>query len=509
MRISAALANDSQAEASIPFPGARRARGGGMVGWIIPSLLLIGALAFFLAFLIKGSAGDLQSAVALAITAVPYMIVAAEAPGRLLHPLSVFGFTMLLGIAGQTIYLTHGPPAYASEELLAGLSPDILNRGLLVVSIGVIALGVGYLASNSGDGNLRPGRLLTRGMRLGLARPSPRRTFWVGLMVCVISMVAFGLYAPKVGLHSPTDLLSSRKRFTVENGHVLVYGYYRFVISLAGPTFMLLAYVMIRNGISVFSRLGALALTSLLLIASYATITSSRTELLATVAVAAFIAIALRRREPGAITVVAVAIAAIACLTLLGGLRAVEDRRASSLSSTTGTSALLENAVGNRSWMDISTISVVVQRVPQAFPYQYGKTLVSIFWEPIPRTLWPSKPPVRIGPVIGPPVFGFSERRVSGAPPGILGELWLNGGVFVVVAGMVLLGAVIRWVERWYRLVRETGGLSAIPYGVVIVGTCLQLPIDDLTGVLTPVIENLVTLAILLWLVREGRERTT
>jgi oligosaccharide repeat unit polymerase len=507
MQISADFANSSRAIEMIPLPGARRAGGGGVAGWIIPGTLFIGALVFFLFFLVNGAVGDLQSAVALAITAVPFLIVAVEAPGRLLHPLSIFGFTMLLGIAGQTIYLTHGHPA-ALPELLSGLSPDILNRGLLVVSVGVVALGVGYLASsNRGHGSLRPGRLLTWGVQLGLAKPSPRRAFWVALVMCVISLVAFGLYAPKVGLHSPGDLLSSRKRFVVENGHVLVYGYYRFVISLASPTFILLAYIMVRNGISLFSRLGAVALVSLLLVAGYATVTSSRTELLATLAVAVFVAIALRRREPRSATIVAVTVVAIACLTLLGGLRAVDTGQARSLSSTTGTDALLENAVGNESWMDIGPISVLVQRVPQAYPYQYGKTLVSILWEPIPRTLWPGKPPVRIGPVIGPPVFGYSERRISGHPPGIVGELWLNGGVFVVVAGMVLVGAIIRWVERLYRLAPQTDGLSAIPYGILIVGTCLQLPIDDVTGVLTPILEYLVTLAVLLWLVRERSPR--
>ena len=506
MQISADLADGSRTLAVTPFPGARRASGGSVVGWVIPGALLAGALAFFVVFLINGAAGDLQSAVALAITAAPFLIVAIEAPGRLLHPLSIFGFTMLLGIAGQTIYLTHGHPA-ALPELLSGLSPDILDRGLLVVSVGVIALGVGYLASNPGRGSLRPGRLLTWGVQLGLAKPSPRRAFWVGLVMCVISMVAFGLYAPKIGLHGPSDLLSSRKRFVVEDGHVFVYGYYRFIISLASPTFILLAYIMVRNGISLFSRLGAVALVSLLLTAGYATVTSSRTELLATLAVAAFIAIALRRREPRALTVLAVTVVAIACLTVLGGLRAVDTGQASSLSSATGTNALLENAVGNESWMDIGPISVLVQRVPRAYPYQYGLTLVSILWEPIPRTMWPGKPPVRIGPVIGPRVFGYSERRISGHPPGIVGELWLNGGLFVVVAGMVLVGAMIRWVERLYRLARQTDGLSAIIYGILIVGMCLQLPIDDVTGVLTPILENLVTLTVLLWLVRERRPR--
>jgi oligosaccharide repeat unit polymerase len=325
----------------------------------------------------------------------------------------------------------------------------------------------------------------------------------------LISVIAFVLYAPKVGLHSPSDLLSSRKRYTVTGGHVASYGYYRFVIGLSGIGFIFAVYTIARNRLRWRSRMGAVALALILLTAGFATVTSSRTELFVTVAAAAFVEIALRRREPRAGVVIAVVGVAIACLTLLGGLRAVETGQGSSLSSRTGTDALLENAVGSRDWMDIGPISVLVQRVPQAYPYQYGKTLVSIFWEPIPRTLWPGKPPVRIGPVIGPPVFGFNAvGRVSGDPPGILGELWLNGGLIAVVIGMALLGAIIKRVERWYKLVHRTGGLSAIPYGVLIVGLCLQLPIVDLTGVLTSVLETLITLTALLWLVRERGPRT-
>ena len=110
MQVSADLANASQTTEMIPLPGARRVSARRSVGWVIPGALFSGALAFFLVFLIDGAVGNLESAVALAITALPFLIAAAEAPGRLLHPLSIFGFTMLLGIAGQTIYLTHGHP---------------------------------------------------------------------------------------------------------------------------------------------------------------------------------------------------------------------------------------------------------------------------------------------------------------------------------------------------------------------------------------------------------------
>jgi hypothetical protein len=484
---------------------------GSAVAWVLPSLLLLGAFGFFVAFLIGSDGGDMESAVALAITAVPFLIVAIEAPDRLLHPLSIFGLVMILGIAGQTVYLTHGQPAKL-QELLSGLSPDVLHKGLIVASLGVFALAFGYFIASPGRQDVGPGRLLRRAMKLDLVRPSPRRAYLIGWAACILSVIAFALYAPKVGIYSLGDLATSQKRFAVENGQVTVYGYYRAIFFATGPVFILLVYVMIRERISVFSRIGALAGVALLLTVFYATVTSSRSELFASVAVAAFIAIALRRREPSPKSIVLVFLAAAVGLVILGGLRsnaAAPGAGAAShpISSGLDTETLLENTVGNGSWGDIGPMSVLMHRVPSAYPYQYGKTLVSIVWAPVPRGIWPDKPPVRIGPVIGPKVFGYSEQRKTGDPVGIIGELWLNGGVIGVILGMALVGAIIRWIERLYRLVDQTGGLSAIPYGIFVVGACLQLPLTDVTGVFGILLENLIVVFGLLWLARRPRSR--
>lgn len=470
--------------------------------WVIPISLLLAAGFYFVLYLVNARAANIQCAVALAITAAPFLVAAVDAPGRLLHPLAIFGFTMVLGVAGQTIYLTHG--ASLRSELLSGLSPEILSRGLLVVSIGVIALCAGYLVSRPVGDEPQTGRAFGWAMRRGFADPAPRRVFWLCLGLLAISAVAFALYAPKVGIHGLGDLLSSRKRFAVVEGKVVVYGYYRSLIGLCGVGFLLAVYTIFRDGLRWRSGLGTVAILSILATAGFAVVTSSRTELFGTVTVAAFIALALRQREPRLGVIVAVILAALASITLLVGLRSVSSGQSGSLDTTTRLDSVLENAVGSRDWMDIGPIAVVVDRVPETYPFQYGKTLASILWEPIPRTIWKGKPAVRIGPTIGPPVFGFHpSERVSGDPPGILGEFWIDGGWVGVALGMFILGVAIKQIERWYAMVGSTAGLSALLFGVVGIATCLQLPIADFTGILTIALENLVILAVLLWLARK------
>jgi oligosaccharide repeat unit polymerase len=475
--------------------------GGGFAVWFLPVVLSTIGVVFFALFVITGESRNLQCAVAFMVTAAPFLMAAVEGPERLLHPLSVVGFTMLLGVAGQTVYVTYGDPSNL-PTLLSGLRTDVLTPGLLVVSIAVAALAVGYAAGRPNQVP-KPGRLLQRGVLLGFAGPSPRRTFWAVLVLCAIAIVAFAVYAPKVGLNTPADILTSRKRIAEVEGGKTVFGYYRFGMSLAGLAFILAVYTMVRQRVSWYSGLGAVALASLTLTVAYSTVTSSRSELFATLATAAFMTIAMRGREPRPGKIAAVVVAAMLGVTFLGGLRAVNQGQASTLSSTTEADALVKNAVGSRSWMDIGPNSVVVQRVPDAYPYQYGKTLVSILWAPVPKTVWPEKPPVRLGPVIGPAVFGFDVNRRTGDPPGLVGELWLNGGLIAVVIGMIIFGVLVRRVERWHHLASATQGLAAIPYGVLVVALCLRLPASDITGVTIWILEDLLPLALLLWLVRE------
>ena len=480
----------------------RQALAARWIGWASPSALTLAAVAFFLSFLFDADQGDLQSAAAAAITALPFIVAAREAPNRLLHPMAVFGFTMVLGVAGQTIYLTHGGPLEA--ELLSGHPPEILDRALLVVGAGVVACCLGYLAYGKLRTKPAPGPAFRWLMRRGFADPSPRRAFWIVLALLAAAALGFAAYAPKVGIDSLASLLSSRKRFAVVEGKVVVYGYYRWMVGLCGIGFLFAVYTIVRNGLSWRSRLGVVAILSILGTAGFAVVTSSRTELFGIFAVAAFIAIALRRREPRPGVILAVVIVALAGITLLVGLRSASTGHSGAASDSGGVvGSTLENAVGSRDWMDIGPIAVVIDRVPKDYPYQYGKTLASILWEPIPRTLWKSKPAVRIGPTIGPPIFGFHpSERVSGDPPGILGEFWIDGGLIGVVLGMLVLGMGIRQVERWYESVAATGGLSALAFGLIGIGICLQLPISDFTGILTIVVQDLIILAIVFWIAR-------
>ncbi len=123
------------------------------------------------------------------------------------------------------------------------------SPALLVVAVSVAALAGGYAVGGISR-EPRPGRLLSRGVALGMALPAPRRSFWIVVGLCVVAVGAFALYAPKVGINSPTDLSSSRKRFGEVEGGQTVFGYHRFAMSLAGIGFVLGVYTIVRRRLS-------------------------------------------------------------------------------------------------------------------------------------------------------------------------------------------------------------------------------------------------------------------
>ena len=483
------------------------------VAGVVPVVLGAVGAGFLVRFLLGGgNDSDLMSSTAFMITAVPFVLAWLEAPGRLLHPLALLGFTMLIGVAGQTAYLSYlsnqqevVDPSSPLFRRLAGLPLDILAPGLLVTCIALVALALGYLlapawSGSSGNRTPRIGRALRFGMRQGLAVPAPRPTVWTIVLLSTMSVVAFAIFAPKVGITTIDSLLTSEKRFAdiAGEGQWTSLGYLRWGMSLAGVAFILGTYAIARHGMRWRSTLGVVTLVALALAAAYSLVTSSRTALFAVVAIAALTAVAVRQREPRPAILTAATLSALIVLASLLGLRGYEQGRASAAVSPASWAAQI---FGAGDWMDIGPLSVIVAKVPESYEYAYGTTVLSVLWAPVPRTLWPDKPPVRIGPELGQRVFGFDPDRRSGDPPGLIGEMWVNGGIVGVLIGAFILGWLLRWVARLYHTSPASQGLSALPYGLMMVSLALILPTGDVTGTVLFVIQYASALALGLWLI--------
>lgn len=123
--------------------------------------------------------------------------------------------------------------------------------------------------------------------------------------------------------------------------------------------------------------------------------------------------------------------------------------------------------------MQLQTLSVLVDQVPENLDYQLGLTFLAFLTLPIPSTVWPDKL------LTAPGVFTLAfwpERWLEEGttlPPGLLGEFYLNFGWLGVLFGAVALAFVY---ESFFRRIRTQDQVRAehLIYYVVLVGALLH-----------------------------------
>ncbi len=152
-------------------------------------------------------------------------------------------------------------------------------------------------------------------------------------------------------------------------------------------------------------------------------------------------------------------------VTLLLVLTVMTNLRSSAISTRAeGGSlwtSLSESLVYNRNFGDMTNTAHIVRNVPRNVPYQEGATMLGYLVAPIPRSVWPEKPIISSGPLIGVYIYGTVR---SGVPPGLFGDLYLNFGAGAVPLGGLLTGVLLGLVERWRRRLDLTMEVAMVLY---------------------------------------------
>jgi hypothetical protein len=122
-----------------------------------------------------------------------------------------------------------------------------------------------------------------------------------------------------------------------------------------------------------------------------------------------------------------------------------------------------EVLVYNRNFGDMQTTAHVIHAVPNLLPLQHGKTITAWLAAPIPRAVWPEKPLLQSGPVIGATIYGNAR---SGVPPGFVGEMYWNFAVPGVLFGSILLGLVMAYVRDTFMPYLRGSPVVGLFYGI-------------------------------------------
>lgn len=373
----------------------------------------------------------LLATAALVAAALPLVI------GRrveLVEPVTLVVLMVAVGVTAKAFYICLGP-AERVEFLLRDKRPGDLLFAALVIAAGVLCLSCGYLLTG-----LR--WRLPRVFRNLRAAWDPPRLFAVAGILVIVGMLSFLLFSLRfdVSFESLSDL--SAKRLGEVRGSRIPggMGYLRWGATLIEIAFYLVLAHWIASGRRLLSGGGAAVLALALASAVYPFFTSSRLTIMLMILRAIIIWMCIRGEPRPRSVAAVVAVGFLIISPMLALRRGASDWE--SVGAELSPARLVEATVGGRHFLDLSKTAHVLAAVPDEIDYQYGQTLVTWLVAPVPRELWPAKPPVNVGKLLGPALFESSPG--SGVPPGIVGELYLNFGLPGVFVGLLAFGLVLR-----------------------------------------------------------------
>ncbi len=401
--------------------------------------------------------------------------------------------TVVLGVTARGCYMSMDWPnsEFIDEMYLLGKEPSYFFWPGVILLAGLLLMGVGYVAPH----------------RITRKPPSwtwrIRRIYPIAFFLLVLSAVSTFYYIRLTG-GLESGLLSAKRTvipdLNLEGAGYKSYGELRFLASLAIFGHLMVLADVLRGGSRGRIWKTALALALLLLacvVPFYASIRSN-------VGIYLCLSGALCYYAGGRVSRIVLSggvIAAIGLIYTMTVLRA-ERSDADAWAKLEVGSEAVESLILNRNQIELAKTAHIIHALPDRLQYQWGGTILRWLAAPIPRSLWPNKPVIHPGPIIGRTIY---DQPVAGVPPGLVAELYWNFALPGVLIGCFGFGWFLRKVYEWSRPERGGDPFWAALYvagpmllGYEAVGSSLG------SGIFRTVF-HLVAMGGLLWLIRGSR----
>lgn len=382
----------------------------------------------------------------------------------IMAPWSFVVVAVVIGVVLRNVYIAfdiEGPRTIDGLFLLGEEPVFFVYPGLLMLG-GLAAIGLGYsilLRSPSPQG-VSASRLKQYCFR-------PNRVAITVLLCTVVSVLAMVVYIQSTGGFDAERLSAKRTTVTLltltsGDQEYRGLGYLPLLNGFGLLGFLILVAHFAKERRSLRGWRGLLLLLLLLNAVALPVYRSSKSDALwaPILAMVVFHYAGRRIRLPS----LAVGILVLAMsLSLLNFARANENLSfASAASSVTG-SAMIDALVYNRNMIELPKTAHVINRVPEVLEYQNGSTFLAYLFAPIPRDVWPDKPVIASGPILGREIYG---THVAGVPPGLIAELYWNFGLAGLLMGCVPFGMLLRYVYERFHPVEGASVATILLYSV-------------------------------------------
>jgi len=371
---------------------------------------------------------------------------------NLFDPIVLFGATVFVWGFGKYVYLTFSKPI---DGLPVWGVANELQNGVLATSAFCIAAGIAYF-------------LLKAGFPAGTPRPSPmpvdmRIIYTVSIILSLISFSAFIAILNSPNLSISWELISAKRFLDSDLGPAarvgsLEYILYKATLMARVPLYAVLVGVLLRRKANIFDIV--ILVANFVCIFAVAFVFSNRFNLLlGFVDMVAIIAVIVGRLFSPRLILLGLAV--FASMIVASELRMGEGRDRS----------ILEHIYEGRYFADVERTDKVVDYYVQN-DRVHGQTLYGWVYILVPSSYGDrGESFLNMGWNIGYHVFGM---KLSGVPPGFVGELFMNFGWAGVLFGGVFFGAVAAYIGmRMYDKSHVTWlavllALSAVRLGLVL-----------------------------------------
>lgn len=416
------------------------------------------------------------------------------------EPYTIIFWMLYLGVPAKIVWALHNRNTPEMNGLMLGMPIEMLNVPTVLTGFAIITMVTGYMLGRKLD---------FRAFRFSDQEVSwNKRTVVIvcGILV-MISIAAFALYSRQVGINFSGDEAISAKRIaeaeengTGPMGRGSSLAYYRWAISLSQVAcYIALAWALKRtwrrNGIITLLIVLSIPMAMAFLMPF---VTSSRTPLIFFLVESLVVLYCLKENVFTGHWLAAQIVGATAVILLFLAILAL---RRDPMAEDSGLEkftpiALIDHVVGARYLADITKTAQIIRAFPDLLPYQYGISYTSTATAPVPRNWWPAKPSLGLGPFVGENVYGLTR---TGVPPGLIGEAYLNFGIFGLIMVPLVFGFLVR---SSFESLKETirNRASALCYAVCFRFYVGALGMDFSTGLIQFTMELIPVMAVVWFL---------
>jgi hypothetical protein len=402
-----------------------------------------------------------------AVVSVPMVTAKRFDP---ISPWTVVLMVVAIGVVGRSLIVSFGwpTPERVDDLFLRGRDAESLVRGASYILVAYGLFTLAYLSR------------LVPGPRYANSRPLPRRTFVIPesrlLLLCAASVLigafAFVAYVQQTGGFDPQVL--SGKRTVITRLDIESDPDYRGLgwLGILGRLPLLVALIAIcwwaKQGLLSNARIVIVAILAIVSVGI--SLYGSGRGTVALTVLQLIIAFGWSRGGLRARPLVLGGLAMALLVSSMSAIRHVEDVGWEDVAGAMGIRPAAEAVIVNRNMNDMTVAATIVEEVPRSLDHQWGRTYWAWVVAPVPRELWPAKPLVHSGPIIGTELYGTSR---AGVPPGLFAELYWNFGLVGLLDGSLGAGFALGAVWSYFQKRRDewwVGSIYAAAVPVLVVG---------------------------------------